>query len=145
MSDPKHTPGYRRNNPFDLEVSKPQIPWHGLTGHEGVFLTFDTPLNGLRNGYRDLRMQQKLHGLRTVRGIVEKFAPPEENDTAGYIARVCKSLCEGLGREISEDDELDMEDPATLRWFGDGCLHMEIGGVPYDEVTIQLAVKEALS
>lgn len=50
---------------------------------------------------------QNNHGLNTVQGIVGRYAPPNENDTARYIAGVTKEL------GVAPDAPIDVTDPAT--------------------------------
>lgn len=51
-------------------------------------------------------------GLNTVGGVVNRWAPPSENDTAGYAKSVAKRLGVGV------DDKLDMRNPAVIEALG---------------------------
>ena len=48
------------------------------------------------------------HGLRTVRGMISRWAPPVENHTEAYIRAVAADT------GIDPDEPLDTLDPATM-------------------------------
>ena len=39
-----------------------------------------------------LRNYNKLHGCRTIPDYVRRWAPEHENNTSGYISRVCQEM-----------------------------------------------------
>jgi len=79
--------GIRNNNPLNIRWYAINN-WVGQVGKdESGFCIFDKPENGLRAAFILLRK-----GPRTVKGIVERWAPPNENDTQAYIDFVCKRL-----------------------------------------------------
>ena len=82
--------GIRNHNPGNIEHN-PTSRWQGQTGHDGRFATFQTPEHGLRALSRDLGTKMA-RGQTTVRSILTQYAPPSENDTAAYIARVSRRL-----------------------------------------------------
>ena len=92
MSTP--TRGERNNNPGDIERSN--IVWLGqLPDSQATdprFCQFDTPLHGIRALCRVLLNYQRLDGVKTLEQMVERFAPPNENDTAAYLADVAGYL-----------------------------------------------------
>ena len=49
---------------------------------------------------------QRLHGLNTVRKIINRFAPPNENDTGAYVNAVSKALNVGPDEAIAVEDRL---------------------------------------
>jgi hypothetical protein len=84
--------GIRNFNPGNLRWDG--TIWQGLADpmyDAGKYLRFATPLDGLRALGRDLRTKHS-KGLRTVRAIITKYAPPNENDTDAYIAAVVRRL-----------------------------------------------------
>ena len=78
--------GIRNNNP--LNIRKSADKWQGKAGDDGAFVIFDTPENGIRAAGRLLKTYRDKHGLNTIRGIVNRWAPPNENNTEAYIAFV---------------------------------------------------------
>ena len=79
--------GIRNNNPLNIEYSVGNN-WVGQTGSDGRFAIFDRPVNGIRAGFILLRNYCNLYALCTIRGVISRWAPSTENDTASYTARV---------------------------------------------------------
>ena len=84
---------HTRNNPGNLRYSGQ----HGATRPDGYtgpvradepVAQFDTWVGGIIALYRQIWLQVAMG--QTVRQIVSQFAPPNENDTAVYIADVAK-------------------------------------------------------
>ena len=77
----------RNNNPLNLR-------WAGqreATGKDSKgFAIFPTPEAGWRSAFKQIALD-KTRGL-SVRGFINKFAPPNENDTQRYLEVVCKQL-----------------------------------------------------
>ena len=96
----------RNNNPGNIRKSKDA--WQGKTGNDGAFVTFDTPQNGVRALTKLLYNYQKKYNLNTITGIITRWAPPSENDTASYIALVASKT--GIGA----DEEINLKANATL-------------------------------
>ncbi|WP_214649866.1 structural protein P5, partial [Vibrio anguillarum] len=82
------TRGIRNNNPANIEDNG--TPWRGRMGNDGRFIIFDSPVNGIRALARILNTYKVKHGLNTIEGIINRFAPPVENDTNSYIAHAEK-------------------------------------------------------
>jgi hypothetical protein len=95
--------GQQLNNPFNLRPS-PLYTWHGeLTPCEG-FCRFASLEMGLRAGMLNLFNTVRA-GFNTPHKLVYHYAPPEENDSAGYLAGVCKSTGWGADDAIPIDSE----------------------------------------
>jgi hypothetical protein len=82
--------GIRNNNPGNLEYG-PFAKALGATGSDGRFATFPTMAAGVAAHERLLQNYMR-DGFDTVTKIVSKYAPPSENDTAGYIKSVANEL-----------------------------------------------------
>ena len=76
----------RNNNP--LNIRDTNIPWQGAVGSNGGFETFSNAEYGYRAATKNLYTSQEKHGNDTLAKIITRWAPPSENDTAAYIARV---------------------------------------------------------
>jgi hypothetical protein len=64
---------------------------------------------GWRAGAVCLLAYQDLHGLRTVRGIIDRWAPPSDNNpTSAYVDFVAGWLA------VSPDAEIDLHDGLTM-------------------------------
>jgi hypothetical protein len=62
------------------------------TAKGGPYVVFETLWHGWRAAAVQLLNYEKRHGLNTVQGLVSRWAPSSENDTAAYIAGVCRTL-----------------------------------------------------
>lgn len=83
--------GVRAHNPLNL---RPGSPWEGLTGvvsspTAGDFCEFQSNVFGFRAAARNLITYYDRYGLNTVKAIISRWAPSNENDTEKYIAAVC--------------------------------------------------------
>lgn len=133
------TRGERNANPGNLRYS-PEIPWQGLAEpphDDGGYCIFRTSIMGIRAIAKDL-LSKWHRGLRTVRQIIDVYAPPSENDTSAYISDVCERL--GVG----PDDDIDLSDNAALCKFVRAIIQHENGRILYQDDTIGQAVSMAL-
>ena len=83
--------GIRNNNPGNIRHSSSQ--WQGLSASQTdpAFVQFDDPVYGIRALAKLLKNYQSRHGLNTVRGLIDRWAPPTENDTGAYVAHVARA------------------------------------------------------
>ena len=86
---------YVNNNPGNLRFAGQS----GAVPGEGGFAYFPSPYAG----YQALEKQMRLDADRglTLRQLIEKYAPPEENDTELYIQQMSQQL------GVSEDTKID--------------------------------------
>lgn len=101
------TRGLRNNNPANIRLTKDR--WLGMSDEQTdkVFVQFDKRVYGIRALMVLLRNYYVNYNLRTVRGIIGRFAPPNENDTSTYIAYVARVVGKGADDEISSVDFRD--------------------------------------
>lgn len=92
------------NNPGNLRNTS--IKWGGeVTLPSDTFESFDTIENGIRAMYANLQAYANLHNIRTIRGIINRWAPATDgNNVNNYISRVVNET--GIGA----DDQLSMFD-----------------------------------
>lgn len=132
--------GIRNNNPLNLrEGANGGIAWKGEHPQEldKSFEEFSTPEMGIRAGAKVLLTYYRKYGLNTVHGIINRFAPPVENNTNAYAVHVANYLNVGLDEVINVEERL--KDLVTII-----ILH-ENGQNPYSEATIQHGVNLALA
>ena len=77
---------------------------------------------------------KKIHGLNTVRQIISRYAPPNENQTKAYI----KTVAEQIG--VYPDTVIDIEERGVLTVFIKAVIRMENGIQPYSDETIQKGI-----
>ena len=102
----KQPRGLRNNNPLNIRRSGDM--WQGLRvqQEDKEFFQFSEMKWGWRAAFRLLcHTYYGKYKLRTIRAIINRWAPPKENNTSNYI----KHVAERTG--ISPDQELG--DPTT--------------------------------
>lgn len=133
------TRGLRNNNPGNIRPLGGSQKWQGQTGVDnnkgGPFVIFDTPENGIRALARVLKNYQKLHGINTVQGIINRWAPGHENPTDAYVAYVAKAAGVAAGDKINVVEKL----PQIVR----AIIRFENGLNPYDDGVINAGVAMA--
>lgn len=82
--------------------------WQGLseTQTDKEFCQFKGPEWGLRAIVRTLFTYQNKYGLKSVRAMINRYAPPNENNTEGYIKRVCTELGVAPTQDLELTDEV---------------------------------------
>jgi hypothetical protein len=102
--------GIRNNNPGNL--TRTAITWQNKVPHsqntDTRFEQFRSFVWGLRAMLRDIRNDINLKGKNTIRELITEYAPPNENNTAGYINTL--STRTGIGA-----DEVFTADKETVR------------------------------
>lgn len=117
--------GIRNNNPGNIEDNGTQ--WRGYNGNDGRYVIFEHYEYGIRAMNRILNTYASKYGLRTIRGIISRWAPPSENLTSSYINAVSQRL------SVGPDVELTGEHRAELIA---AIIHHENGQQPYTEESI---------
>lgn len=127
MSQPR---GVRNHNPGNIEYNG--TPWQGLADppSDGRFCRFADPTWGIRAIARVLITYQDKHGINTVRGIINRWAPPVENDTGAYAAHVAGKV--GVG----PDDQISVHEYAVMRPLIEAIILHENGVQPYSAAQI---------
>ncbi|MBO4215899.1 MAG: hypothetical protein J5888_06165 [Bacteroidaceae bacterium] len=84
--------GIRNCNPLNIRRSKDQ--WKGLLPEQNdkSFFQFKAMEWGYRAAFRLLRTYRIAYRRTTVRTIIERWAPPSENQTRAYIGFVCEEM-----------------------------------------------------
>ena len=143
--DPRQTRGYRNRNPGNID-HVPTNRWQGLddppieappVGGRPRFARFISHAYGIRALAMLLTTYQDRHRLRTIRGIIGRWAPGSENNTEAYIAAVARHM----GRHPRA--ELDLHAHADLRPMVEAIITHELGGNPYDPATIEAGLRLA--
>lgn len=129
------TRGIRNNNPGNIRVSKDQ--WEGMTGDDGSFVIFDSPESGVRALGKNL-LSYGRQGYDSIEKIINRWAPPNENDTQAYIDSVVAAT------GIPATQSLDLSDPDTLSSLAQAISFHETGS-RYDPEVYQQGVARALN
>lgn len=126
-SQPSNPRGIRNNNPGNIRHGD---NWRGMTASQpdADFITFKAPEYGIRAMGKLLGNYQSLYGLNTVAKIIDRWAPPNENNTGAYANHVAQQLGVGVNEAISVGDRLTQLVPAIIQH--------ENGQQPYSADTI---------
>ncbi len=129
--------GVRLNNPGNLVRTSQR--WQGMATKQPDprFITFLAPEWGLRALARTLLTYQERHKLRTIHGIIHRWAPPDENDTDAYVDDVCRRT------GFDKDQILDLWAYDHLRPLVLAIIWHENGQQPYGDFLIQQALAMA--
>lgn len=129
------TRGIRNNNPGNIRVSKDQ--WEGMTGDDGAFVIFDTPDSGVRALAKNL-MSYGRQGYDSIEKIINRWAPPNENDTQSYISSVVAAT------GIPATQSIDLTNPDVLASLSEAIGYHETGS-RYNPEVYQQGVARALN
>lgn len=77
-----------RNNPLNIRTST-AFTWNGQTGSHKGFCDFEDVVMCRRAGLYLLLRSYRRAGVKTVGGIITRWAPSCENNTGAYITYVC--------------------------------------------------------
>lgn len=106
---------WRNNNPGDLRSLGGKTVWDGQIatdlGPGGPFARFVTRTMGWRALAVCLLTYSDVHGLKTINQIIDRYAPPIENNTVAYKSLVSKHLGIGL------DESTDLHKPEVMTAF----------------------------
>ncbi len=140
----KKTPrGVRNNNPGNID--RTAVAWQGedrspeAMRREPRFCVFLTPQAGFRALAKTLLTYQRKHRLRTVKEIINRWAPPVENDTGAYVRQVASEV--GVGAT----EIIGLERQVTLQRLVTAIARHENGGLFWSEPVIAAGVREALT
>jgi hypothetical protein len=138
-SPPVVARGIRNRNPGNLRHTS-AFAWQGEIEPDAQgYCRFAADQDGIRAAALDILTKWSKDGLRTVRAIVARYAPPTENPTANYVANVAAAL------GVKPDDALDLSTAGSLALFTKAVIRQECGAVPYPIDTIMTAVAAALA
>lgn len=128
--------GERNNNPGNIDYN-PANKWQGQLPHdpsiEKRFCRFVTAEYGIRAIYKLLQTYQRKYGLNSVAAIINKYAPPIENNTSGYINRAAADIGVGI------NDHINTTDKKTGIALATAIVSVELGYQPYSDATYEKA------
>lgn len=115
------TPGAKSvNNPGNLRPP----------GASSGYMQYLHPDDGVVAMAKQLQLYASRDNIRTISGIIDKYAPSSENDTAGYIGTVARRT--GYG----PNERLDLNDPQVLARVLEAMIKVESPNRNYNQKTI---------
>lgn len=134
--DPSAPRGIRNNNPGNIVKTTNQ--WTGeVQGNDDKYKSFASPEDGIAALATNLLSYQK-KGFNTVQSIINRWAPPNENDTASYVTAISKRL------GVKPTDVINVSDPNVLSELTRGIIAVENGKNPYSNDQLTSGVSAAL-
>jgi hypothetical protein len=112
--------GLRNNNPGNIRLSSQKFVGE-INGTDKSFKTFKNMAYGYRALMKILLNYQRLYRLNTVRKIIGRWAPENENDTRAYVNNVAR----GIG--VEPDTLIDLRNRQTLCAFAAAISKQENG------------------
>ena len=134
------TRGERNCNPGNLDRTSNTV-WQGQAqdqSGDSRFVVFTDEHYGIRALAKVLLSYYRKHGLDSVHKIIDRWAPPSENNTGAYINHVATVLGVGI------DETIDVTDPDTLEVLVRAIIEHENGRCVYPDATLISAVDSAL-
>lgn len=148
--DPKTTRGFLNNNPGNLDRSTAYV-WNGeirdpafaqndiqrkeLT--EGRFCVFTDAKHGIRAMAKNLTAYRNNYGCESTRDYINRWAPPNENDTTAYINAVAQKL------GVRSTDFVDIGKLEVMCALIEAIIRVECAGNPYENGEIEKGVSLA--
>lgn len=127
MAGSNNSRGIRNNNPGNIRWGD---EWKGLVPEgqrtDKSFCQFKAPEFGIRAMIIILRNYQSKYGLKTITGIIKRWAPPNENDTQAYISSVAQTT------GTDADKPIDLTDSRKLFPLLQAIIKHENGTQPYE-------------
>lgn len=118
--------GERNNNPGNIRHGS---KWQGLSAQQTDkdFCQFVSPEYGIRAIYKLLQTYQHKYELNTVESIIDRYAPPNENNTAGYINRAAKDI------GVSVNESINVSSKPVAIALATAIVGVELGYQPYSQ------------
>jgi hypothetical protein len=135
MSTPTVPRGIRNANPGNIRWGS---AWQGLKAPaertDPSFCQFVDPVYGIRAIAKIMLTYADAYNLRTVQGVIGRWAPPNENNTASYVLSVARSM--GVGPA----DQIDVHVQPVMCSLVKAIIQHENGQQPYPDQLIEQGV-----
>lgn len=122
--------GVRNNNPGNLRFANQR---EALGADAGGFAQFGSAEAGVAALVRQLQLYNS-RGINSVKDIISRYAPSNENNTAAYISAVAKKI------GVEAGARLNLNDAATMNALVSAIIRHENGQMPYSQATLSSAV-----
>ena len=130
---PRDTLGMRLRNPGNI---RPGAGFFGESGQDKGYAEFDTDAAGLRAIQRLLMTYGSKHGINTLRGLANRYAPPSDNNPTGNYVDF-----------LSQQTGIDPDEPINLAERGaeiiPAIIGFEQGQQPFSQEMINKAIGAA--
>jgi len=126
------TRGIRNNNPGNIRHVL-GVTWVGQSSEQTdtAFVQFKDPIYGIRAIARILRSYER-QGIYTLGDAIDRWAPPNENNSQAYVDDVCGQC------NLSPDQPVSLND--VLVPLIEAIIQHENGQQPYTEEQIRQGI-----
>ena len=100
--------GLRNNNPGNIRIGSFKYKGEKAKSSDSAFRQFESVEWGYRAMFVLLHTYATKHNCRTLREMINRYAPPTENFTDGYIRCVTNAT------HLSADEPISTTDGATM-------------------------------
>lgn len=121
MAEKKLPRGLRNCNPGNIRINSDLFQGEIRPSKDKSFKQFETMAYGYRSVFRILSNYRKNYGLDTIRKMIGRWAPENENDTDAYI----KAVSDYAG--IPADDTINIADREQMIRIVAGMSKVENG------------------
>lgn len=137
MTSTSGTRGIRNFNPGNIDRNATK--WQGMAAEQTDprFIVFKAPVWGIRALAKTLLTYQNTHGLKTVRQIINRWAPPVENNTVAYVRAVAGKI------GVRPDEEIDVDQMDVMLPLANAIIAHENAGYAYPEATMREGLRLA--
>lgn len=127
--------GIRNNNPGNIRYNG--IAWQGLAvpPSDGAFCRFVSTKYGIRALSIIIKTYKKKYNLNTIKQIISRWAPTNENDTNSYVMDVSKAL------KVAPTDNIDVFDNFVMLNLCRAIIRHENGIQPYTDDLIMNGIE----
>lgn len=96
--------GIRNNNPGNIRHGS---NWQGMAPEQtdSAFVQFVSMEYGVRAMVKILQTYRDKYALNTIRKIIARWAPPNENDTGAYVRAVAEAVGVGPDMPLALEDD----------------------------------------
>jgi hypothetical protein len=126
--------GVRNNNPGNID--KTSIAWQGMSDYQDDprFVVFTSAVYGIRALAKILLNYQNIDGLVTMREIIDRWAPPVENDVSAYVDDVSQKT------GLYPDHAVDLSNVSTLTVVVNAIIAHECDNYVYPPSVIEQGI-----
>lgn len=131
------TRGVRNNNPGNIDRGKDR--WQGVAADQSGdprFWVFKDAVFGIR-AICVILINDRPKGVDTVREIINRWAPPIENNTSAYVDAVAKAS------GFAADQVIDVDQAQVMAPLVNAIIAHENAGYVYPDATIREAMRRA--
>lgn len=131
--------GVRNNNPGNIDRIA-GTKWQGAADDQSSdkrFVVFKAPEWGIRAIAKTILTYKSAYKIKTVRGIINRWAPPVENNTTAYINAVARKL------GVKPNEAIDVDSCEIMFPLVEAIIAHECNGYKYPDKVVLEGLRRA--